>query len=148
MGFENALARLVNGRLLTDDPPPQFSAMVGLDLRSFKSINDRFGHVGGDVVLKAVVSRLLDAAAPLDLVARQGGDMFTVFVHDAGGPAEVERLRAGFEGVFAAPFSQEGEPVRLSASIGFSIVGAAEFEVPALMAAADAALFAARHRRT
>lgn len=66
-------------------------AVMAIDLDGFKSVNDTFGHAGGDGVLKEVAARLLSATRGSDLVARLGGDEFAVllrFLHD-----DVEAVR-------------------------------------------------------
>jgi diguanylate cyclase (GGDEF)-like protein len=62
--------------------------IVFLDLDGFKSVNDQYGHVVGDDVLRAVALRLRQAVRPADLVGRYGGDEFVVLCHDAAVGAE------------------------------------------------------------
>lgn len=66
---------------------------VLLDLDGFKSVNDRFGHLAGDLLLEAVGGALRAAFRLGDLVARYGGDEFVILVPDA----DQESLRAAAE---------------------------------------------------
>jgi diguanylate cyclase len=60
--------------------PPQACDIALLDIDSFKAINDREGHVAGDVVLQQVATWLTELVGPTGLVARVGGDEFGVLV--------------------------------------------------------------------
>ena len=53
-----------------------------IDLDNFKSINDRYGHSGGDTVLKLFVEIVTDACRPNDFFARVGGEEFVIIFHD------------------------------------------------------------------
>lgn len=73
-----------------------FTVMI-VDLDHFKSVNDRYGHAAGDIVLKSVAVRIRDNLRAKDLVSRHGGEEFLVILPEIDGPeAELaaERLRA------------------------------------------------------
>ena len=112
-------------------------AVLYLDLDGFKSINDRWGHDAGDVVLRVVAKRLQHALRAGDVVARVGGDEFVVLAQaDFEHAAQlVDRVRAAV-----------GEPVHdgdaryeVGVSVGMSTATTAE-GVRALLAEADAAM--------
>ncbi len=65
-------------------------ALLLVDLRHFKEVNDTLGHLVGDRVLVEIGKRLADSVRPVDLVTRFGGDEFVVLLRDAYHPAEVE----------------------------------------------------------
>lgn len=74
-----AFAELYPARLDNPDPALPVRALLVIDLDHFKSINDRFGHTVGDMVLIEFARRLQQASRAGDLVARFGGEEFIVF---------------------------------------------------------------------
>jgi diguanylate cyclase (GGDEF)-like protein len=120
------------------------SVMV-LDLDHFKSINDRYGHEVGDRMLKLFAATAESTVRGTDELFRMGGEEFC-FVLPETTPAEAvlvaERMRAAFE---AAAVPTEAGPATTTVSIGVAGTG---FDVPinALVAAADAAVYAAKAR--
>lgn len=116
------------------------SVMV-LDLDRFKSINDRLGHAGGDVVLKHVAAAIGARLDPADYLFRYGGDEFVVISTDRP-PEDVVAL-AG-EIAAAIRRSVYGETVGVSASIGVA-TGPREGEnYEALFLLADTRLYAGK----
>lgn len=59
------------------------STLVFIDLDKFKEINDQYGHIAGDEVLKGLVSQLIKESRITDVVARYGGDEFAVLMPDS-----------------------------------------------------------------
>jgi diguanylate cyclase (GGDEF)-like protein/PAS domain S-box-containing protein len=117
-------------------------AVLFLDLDRFKWINDGLGHPAGDEILMAVAARFREVFDDGELVARFGGDEFTVLVDDAT-PARVALVGARIESVFADPFPLHGAEFFLSVSIGvaFNDTGADAFT---LVRDADTAMYAAK----
>ena len=75
-------------------------ALLMLDLDNFKSINDSYGHVAGDEVLKEVAAMLKQSVRTVDYVARYGGEEFVVVLVETplGAALDVaERIRAVVE---------------------------------------------------
>jgi len=118
---------------------PQF-AVLFLDLDGFKEVNDRLGHRRGDAVLRCLAQRLAQAVRPSDLVARFGGDEFTLLldnVHSVADAASVaQRFLATIEG--AAVTGSSGG--RISMSIGIAL-GRPGMPPDALIDAADRAMY-------
>jgi diguanylate cyclase (GGDEF)-like protein len=120
------------------------SSLLLVDLDSFKQINDRFGHQGGDNVILAVVDRMAAILGAQDVCARWGGDEFALLiaVNDMkalGGVAE--RIVAA---VAAAPVPlQGGRSVTVTVSIGGCVLTAGESLSSATMRA-DAELYGAK----
>ncbi len=121
--------------------------LVMLDLDDFKQVNDRYGHLQGDQVLKEVARVVLDTAREIDEPARYGGEEMAVVLPqtDIEGALEfAERLRRRIEEL-AVPVLQGHGVVRITASVG--VAALPHSSVPdkdALVQAADAALYRAK----
>lgn len=116
---------------------------VGLvDVDHFKRINDTFGHLAGDDVLRVVATRLAQAVRPYDVVGRLGGEEFLVVMPETGA-AEVhgvlERLR---ERVCETPIDADGEEIQVTVSIGGAGGDSASADV--LVRDADRAVYRAK----
>ncbi len=121
-------------------------ALVVLDLDHFKNVNDTRGHPTGDAVLSAV-ARLLEAEVrTIDKVARIGGEEFAVLLMEtdgAAGLAVAERLVAA---VRAQPVVvTDGESLAVTVSAGVAELSSREEKAEAFLAAADKALYGAKH---
>ena len=126
----DTLTGLVNRNLLNDRidqailQARQSERLVGvmlLDLDRFKLINDGFGHVPADNLLKAVANRLKACVRDTDTVARLGGDEFVVVlgaIDDANGIASVA---AKIMRNLMLPLAVEGKDVFVTASIGIAM---------------------------
>ncbi len=91
-----------------------------LDLDHFKRINDNYGHLAGDKVLKIIANVLRKRLRGSDFIARFGGEEFVLLLPNTPWPVGtriVEALRAAVE---ACPFHFKGEPVTITVSVGLS----------------------------
>jgi diguanylate cyclase len=91
-----------------------------LDLDHFKRINDNYGHLAGDKVLKIIAGVLCKRLRGSDFIARFGGEEFVLLVPDttlAVGAKLAETLRAAIE---ACPFHFKGERVTITVSMGMT----------------------------
>ncbi|MBF8661212.1 GGDEF domain-containing protein [Pseudomonas putida] len=120
-------------------------AMAILDLDHFKQINDGYGHLAGDKVLKIVADQLRKRLRGQDFIARFGGEEFVLLLPDTS-PADalqvVETMRLAVE---ACPFHFKGERVVVSTSIGLSTFRPGEV-ADQVLKRADAALYRAKQR--
>lgn len=94
--------------------------LVVLDVDHFKSINDRFGHLAGDKVLRLISMQLSRRLRKTDYIGRFGGEEFVVLMPGTSleqGAIALEELRAGIE---ASPFHFKNEPVPVTISIGYT----------------------------
>jgi diguanylate cyclase (GGDEF)-like protein len=125
---------------------------VGMaDLDHFKEVNDRYGHLIGDITLKRVAQVLTETLRGADLVGRYGGEEFLlVFPEtDPRNALEVaERIRRLVAGLECQ--SADGQTFHVSISIGLATLPAGEFEEGALRTQlidnADRALMAAKRQ--
>jgi diguanylate cyclase (GGDEF)-like protein len=121
---------------------PLSLCIVDVDL--FKPVNDRYGHISGDEVLRQIAALVRRHVRNDDVAARIGGEEFAVLLPECDAAAAygfAERLR---EAVAAAVFSPGGEPRQITVSIGISALSPARDTRPRLMAASDAALYRAK----
>ncbi|HET6602750.1 MAG TPA: GGDEF domain-containing protein [Xanthomonadaceae bacterium] len=115
-----------------------------LDLDHFKRINDRFGHIAGDAVLRRFAKVVSEAARSEDIAARIGGEEFALALPETGlecAAEFAERLRAA---VAATGFEVAGQPWKVTVSIGLAALGATTADRSTLMGAADRALYGAK----
>ncbi|MCG8292735.1 MULTISPECIES: GGDEF domain-containing protein [Pseudomonas] len=120
-------------------------AMAILDLDHFKRINDGYGHLAGDKVLKIVADQLRKRLRGRDFIARFGGEEFVLLLPQTSPPAAVqvaEGLRAAIE---ACPFHFKGERVVITASIGISAFRSGE-RGDQVLKRADDALYRAKDK--
>jgi diguanylate cyclase (GGDEF)-like protein len=119
-------------------------AIVVADLDNFKTVNDRFGHDVGDLVLRAFAASIRANVRDVDLPARYGGEEFTVLLPSTdaeGGRQLAERLRVAAEGM-VVDAGDAGE-VRVTSSFGVASFPE-EPSAAALLRAADRALYRAK----
>jgi diguanylate cyclase (GGDEF)-like protein len=120
-------------------------AVLMLDVDHFKGINDRYGHLAGDAVLREVATVLREATRPEDLVARYGGEEFVVALPVSGPDLATERAERIRASQAARRILAGGEEIRVSVSIGlaFGAPGRLRDEVT-LIEMADQALYRAK----
>ena len=117
-----------------------------LDIDTFKSINDEYGHETGDNVLRLVADALRATTRTSDIVARLGGDEFLVSGFAVDGPAEFEAFAWRIHAAIASGRLSPGGPdVRVTCSIGIAVAEPAD-TADSLIHKADQALYAAKHR--
>lgn len=117
-----------------------------LDIDKFKAVNDGRGHLCGDLVLRGLAERVRPGVRAEDLFARYGGEEFALALVEtdhAAAVAAAERLRRL---VAAEPFVWEGEPVRVTVSLGVATTRGEEgaADPAALLRVADERLYRAK----
>jgi diguanylate cyclase len=124
----------------------QHFAVLFIDLDGFKPVNDTYGHKAGDNVLQAIGKAMTQAVRKSDLVARLGGDEFLVIltnIEPFNAPFEIaDKIQAALQQPITLG---NGAVVRLGGSIGISIYPEHGRSADALMAAADDAMYLAKH---
>jgi len=120
-------------------------ALVLVDLDQFRSINESFGHLVGDGVLRAVAQCLLAAVRETDTVARTGGDEFACILpqtHLAGALTVAERIRRDIGALRTGPAAD----VLLTASVGVGSHPAVQVQTPEELIGAAAGCLARAKR--
>ncbi|HEX5340834.1 MAG TPA: EAL domain-containing protein [Gammaproteobacteria bacterium] len=121
-------------------------AVLFVDLDRFKDINDSLGHHTGDEVLKRVAQRLQRTLGERDTVARLSGDEFIMLIEDSEDREEVEALAERVLRVIARPMLLGSTEMRVTASVGVTMLAADSPDTKSLLANADTALYRAKHR--
>ncbi|MDO9625889.1 MAG: diguanylate cyclase [Pseudomonas sp.] len=114
-----------------------------VDIDHFKRINDEYGHLAGDKVLKVIASELHKRLRKTDFIARFGGEEFALLIPAtpmAGGLQLLETLRSGIE---ECPFHFRGERVTITLSAGISAFASTEHSEQ-VFERADQALYRAK----
>lgn len=118
-------------------------SLLMIDIDHFKQVNDIHGHRAGDAILRSLCERLTDQVRTIDRVCRYGGEEIAVILPDTETAFDMaERLRAKIE---STPFDTgSGKLVGITVSIGLAVCPRDADNGPALVAAADTALYAAK----
>ncbi len=124
-------------------PEYQF-ALLFLDLDNFKVINDSMGHLIGDELLLAVVTRLNKFIRETDLAARLGGDEFVILLEELDDIEEAVRVAERILEFMRSPFRLNDREVFTSTSIGI-VVGSTSYQsAEDLLRDADLAMYRAK----
>lgn len=121
-------------------------AVLFLDLDGFKLVNDSLGHAVGDRLLVEITARLRAAVPPGSVLARYGGDEFTVLPAGVCGEAAAEQLAQRLLQALAEPFALGGHRLYSGASLGI-VTGRAAYATPEqVLRDADTAMYRAKAR--
>lgn len=126
-----------------DSQPDVYGVSLMVDIDRFKTVNDSFGHIAGDVVIQAVAAALRKHTRAHDIVCRFGGEEFIVFLREqsfADGFEVAERLR---EAVAQTLIPFEGQEISVTVSIGGSLK-ARIAHINSAIKEADTALYRAK----
>ncbi|MDP9051257.1 MAG: GGDEF domain-containing protein [Acidobacteriota bacterium] len=118
--------------------------MVVLDVDHFKLLNDTRGHAAGDCALQALVERVKSMLRQNDLIARTGGEEFTILLPDTPASAGVlaaERLRQAIQEL---ELTFQDEPLRFTVSAGVAQFDPAQGTWESMMHRADLAMYEAK----
>jgi len=118
-------------------------AVLYLDLNSFKSINDRFGHQAGDALLKAFGHRLGFCLRPEDILGRLGGDEFAIVLPGVS-VEDAKHVARRLVATASEAYIIQGQEIRCSASVGISLLPQHGEELWHLISVADHAMYNAK----
>jgi diguanylate cyclase (GGDEF)-like protein len=151
--YHDLLTRLPNRSLLNDRLEVAIAhslrfgrqlAVLFLDLDRFKNINDSFGHSVGDMLLKAVSTRLQNCLRAGDTLSRFGGDEFVLLLPEVDGPTDVEKVAQKIIDTVQLPFDLENQKIFISVSIGIAFFPEFGGSPDELIKHADTAMYQAK----
>jgi two-component system, cell cycle response regulator len=131
-------------RARQDRGAPAF-AIVLADIDHFKYVNDTYGHLAGDAVLKGIASRIVSFIRPYDSVGRYGGEEFLILAPSSdalGAIGLAERIRKAIED---KPVNFEGRAISVTASFGVAVSTPGQMrDAQQMVREADDALYQAK----
>ncbi len=119
-------------------------AVLFLDLDRFKVINDSLGHLIGDKLLVAIAERIKASLRPCDVVARMGGDEFTILIHNVHKTSDATTVAERIQSRLSKPFRLDSYEVFSSASIGITISDSTKRSPEDFLRDADSAMYRAK----
>ncbi len=167
MAYHDSLTRLPNMNLFREHlahslaaagQTRKLCAVLFLDLDRFKLINDTLGHKIGDLLLQAIADRIIsgmrrsDMVAHIgnedigDLVARMGGDEFTLLLTDIKKPEDVAKVAYRILEELSKPFLISAQELFITASIGIAFYPLDGEDIDILIRNADTAMYHAKIR--
>ena len=122
------------------------SALFFVDLDQFKYVNDTLGHAAGDRLLIQVAECLKSRLTEKDLIARFGGDEFTVLIRDTSRPGAIGVATMLIKLLQEYTFIEEGQSFNIYCSIGITMIDSDSYESAELLSQADIACNEAKAR--
>jgi diguanylate cyclase (GGDEF)-like protein len=121
-------------------------AVLFLDLDGFKLINETLGHAVGDQLLKEVATRLTDCVQQTAIIARQGGDEFTILSHNVPSSDHVALLAQETLSSIVRPFRLAARDIFITTSIGIALYPQDADDADSLIKHADTAMSRAKQQ--
>ena len=123
-------------------------ALMLLDVDRFKEVNDHFGHLVGDLLLREVGVRLRSAVRNIDTAARIGGDEFALLLQTDGDAQSITAITSKVLDVLRQPCRIEGHTLNISASLGIALFPDHGRNADVILEHADMAMFSAKRRKS
>ncbi|MEM8542565.1 MAG: EAL domain-containing protein [Cyanobacteria bacterium P01_H01_bin.119] len=153
--FHDALTGLPN-RMLFDQHLPgviaaakrhqELLAVMFLDLDRFKTINDTLGHAVGDILLQQATQRMVSVLREEDLIARWGGDEFTLVVPNLSAPDAAAKVAQRLSAALKPAFHLGDQLLHITSSIGIALYPQDGEDMKTLLKNADAAMYRAKEQ--
>ena len=137
--LDNALGREIELAKRHDTP----LAVLMIDVDNFKRINDTYGHIAGDAVLKRIAESMVESARGSDIIYRYGGEEFVLLLRNteqSGARLLAERIRKAIESII---LRYEKFDIRVTASMGLTTVLQTD-NIDSLLKRCDEALYTAK----
>lgn len=131
-------------KFIHSDEAQGISALMIIDMDNFKGVNDNFGHLFGDTVLKSVTSKMKKVFRSQDIVGRVGGDEFVVFMKNVNSVEMVKTKAEQVADAFRNTYTSGDVTCDISSSIGITIFPEAGKTYEELFEKADKALYKAK----
>lgn len=128
-------------KIFRHSKPYENHALFVIDVDNFKQVNDSYGHMFGDYVLTSIVSHVTSIFRDADVVGRIGGDEFVVLMRSVTSKSQVEKKATHLCQAFHKRYSQNGETITISGSIGIAVFPMDGDTYETLVEHADSALY-------
>ncbi len=139
--LDNALEQEINLARRHSTP----LSIIMLDIDKFKRINDTYGHIAGDAVLKRIAESMVESARGSDVIYRYGGEEFVILLRNtdkSGATLLAERIRAAIESIM---FKYDSFDIRITASAGLTTM-LEDDDLSGLLDRCDKALYDAKQQ--
>lgn len=120
------------------------SALIFIDNNKFKAINDHYGHLAGDAVLREMANRLMQSVRQEDFIARLGGDEFAIILHTIHHSDHLQTIAEGLLASCDEPLDFNGQLIHFSFSLGIAFSQFAD-NPDDLVMQADQAMYKAKN---
>lgn len=152
---EDALTGLLNRRMILERATAEwvrwrryvsaFSIMI-IDADNFKSINDRYGHLVGDQVLRSIANTIKRSIRSVDMVGRLGGEEFVVVMPETSAEGALAASQNLMSHIRQARLRTDDFVIQMTVSIGIATVSLDDKNFDAVLQRADVALYAAKRQ--
>ncbi len=136
----------LNQAILVSNARDIMLGVAFLDLDRFKNINDTLGHEAGDCLLQQVAERLRNSLRAYDVVARWGGDEFTIMLPGLRSAEDITHIAERILKQLSAPFQVKDQELFVTASLGIALAPYDGRDGQTLLRNADAAMYQAKSR--
>lgn len=138
------LNELVKEKLLSYSNKEYRSALLIIDLDNFKLINDSYGHLCGDELLKRFAEDLKTIVKDENYIGRFGGDEFLIFLSDIESLDEINKFNNRVEEMLKKPYVINNNTIYITVSIGIGLFPDDGEKFETLLKSADAAMYKAK----